>query len=293
MELDYVKLKDIKPVLTGYISEAQTLLKKFPVPEEKSVHDIRVLMKKSRALLKLAAPQIDKIYYDRDKGSLQKVGRILSSWRETSVQRKILKEFRKKNPEIFSQLADNSLLAQMIEKQAPLTVPTEEMITTLEQIRVLLFKTGYRIRFQSMKGFDPQLLMKDLELSYKKVSDIYIYCRNNPKTEDLHIFRKTAKDFLYQLYVFRPLNPPVVKTLEKKLDNMTQNLGKFNDLAQTMSLLGYKYKKGLNPPALDELILKLRDAQDGYLSKVWPSAYQVFCPGQKLVNVLGFKLLVI
>jgi hypothetical protein len=48
-----------------------------------------------------------------------------------------------------------------------------------------------------------------------------------------------------------------------------------------------------NLPAMDELIVKIRGVQDRYLAKVWPSAYQVFCPGKKLVNVLGFKLLVI
>jgi predicted metal-dependent enzyme (double-stranded beta helix superfamily) len=49
MELDYVKLKEIKPVLAGYIRESQLLLKKSAVPDEKTVHDVRVLMKKSRA----------------------------------------------------------------------------------------------------------------------------------------------------------------------------------------------------------------------------------------------------
>jgi hypothetical protein len=44
---------------------------------------------------------------------------------------------------------------------------------------------------------------------------------------------------------------------------------------------------------MDELIIKLREAQDRYLAKVWPAAFQVFCPGQKLLNILGFRLLVI
>ncbi len=55
MELDYVKLKPIKPALAGYIRESQILLKKSVIPDEKTVHDIRVLMKKSRALLKLVS----------------------------------------------------------------------------------------------------------------------------------------------------------------------------------------------------------------------------------------------
>ena len=63
MELDYVKLKEIKPAIAGYIRESQALLKKSVIPDEKAVHDIRVLMKKSRALLKLTAPQLDETYH--------------------------------------------------------------------------------------------------------------------------------------------------------------------------------------------------------------------------------------
>ena len=126
-----------------------------------------------------------------------------------------------------------------------------------------------------------------------KVIDSYIYCRNNHKSENVHEFRKRAKDFLYQLYFFRPLNLPVIKTLEKRLNSITQNLGRFNDLNQLLNDLDYKIKDNTNTPALNELIIKIRDKQDGYLAKVWPTAYKIFCPGQNLVNVLGFKLLLI
>jgi CHAD domain-containing protein len=293
MELDYVKLKQIKPALSGYIRESQLLLKKSLSPDEKTIHDVRVLMKKSRAVLKLVAPQLDNTYHNRDIAALREVGRILHSWRETSVQRKTLKEFRKKFPDIFSRLHENAKLTTMLEKHELFTEPGEEVKASTEQIDFLLFKTGYRIRFQSMNMINPQLLIKQLENTYTMVVDIYLSCRNNPKLAMLHKFRKKAKDFLYQLYIFRPLNPPVIKALEKKLDGMTQNLGKFNDLTQIIKVLGYNYPDVKNLPAMDELIIKFREAQDRYLAKVWPAAYHVFCPGQKLVSILGFKLLVI
>ena len=86
-----MKLKEIKPALAGYIRESQALLKKSVIPDEKVVHDVRVLMKKARAVLKLAYPQLDKVYLDRDVAALREVGRIMCSWRETSVQIKTLK----------------------------------------------------------------------------------------------------------------------------------------------------------------------------------------------------------
>jgi CHAD domain-containing protein len=293
MEPDYVKLKEIKPALSGFIRASRALLKRSELPDEKAIHDVRVLMKKSRALVKLTISQQDNIYFDRNISSLKEVGTIMCSWRETSVQRKLLKSFQRKYPDIFFQLRENSRLTHLLEKNEPVTGSPEELKIALEKIDDLLSKTNYRVRFQSMKSADPQLLLKELDKSFTMIKDIYLLCRNNSKPALMHKFRKKAKDFLYQLVIFRPLNPPVVKALEKKLDSMTQNLGKFNDLTKIIKALGYSYREGSNMPAMDELAVKFREAQDKHLSKVWPAAYQVFCPGQKLVNILGFKLLVI
>ena len=292
MELDSVKLKQVKPAIADYIRKSQVLLKKSDIPDEKAVHDIRVLMKKSRSLLKLSACQTDNPYYERDIADLREIGRTLCPWRETFVYRKILKELKKDFPDIFSGLQENSVLTLLLEKPKFIDEHPEEIMSALGHIEVLLNKTGSRLRFQSMNMIDPQILIKELDTTYKKVAKIYIGCRNNPKPETIHKFRQKSKDFLYQLCIFRPLNPSSIKALEKKLETMTLNLGKFNDLAQIVKVLGY-YHKDTNPPPMDELILKIRDKQDRYLSKVWTPAYQIFCPGQKLVNLLGFKLLVI
>jgi CHAD domain-containing protein len=293
MEPDYVKLKPIKPALAGYIREAQVLLKDTDITDASTVHDIRVLMKKSRAVLKLIAHQSDNPYYGRDIADLREVGRILCCRRDVSVQRKILKGLRKEFSDIFDQLQDNPGLNLILEKQETSTEPSEELSKIIGQIEDLLNKTGFRIRFQSMNIIDPQPLLKELELTYLTVADLYLRCRNNPKPGTVHEFRKKAKDLLYQLYIFRPLNPSVVKVLEKKLDSITQNLGKFNDLDQVIKTLNYKYHSETNQPAMDELVVKIREMQDKYIRKVWPLSGEVFCPGMKLVNLLGFKLLVI
>lgn len=293
MELDYVKLKEIKPVLAGYIRESQNLLKKEDIPSDKVVHDVRVFMKKSRAVLRLIASQLENDFSRRDIATFREVGRKMSLWRNTSVHRKSLKELRKEFPDIFSGLRENEKISALLSKIENSQEPGDEIKNRLNEIIELLQKAGYRLRFQSMDKIDPQLLLKELELTYLKVSDSYITCRNNHKIENVHEFRKRAKDFLYQLYFFRPLNQAVIKALEKKLNSITQNLGKSNDLAQLVNDLDYKYKDKTNTPALNELIIKIRDKQDIYLAKVWPAAYKIFCPGQNLVNVLGFKLLLI
>jgi CHAD domain-containing protein len=293
MELDYVKLKDVKPALSGYIRESLLLLKQASVPDDKVVHDVRVLMKKSRAVIRLIGSQTDEESYSRNYEAFREVGRIMRSWRDSSVHRKTLKELKKENPDIFSLLRDNEKLEILMRKNDIPAEPSPEVKDDLEKIEELLEKAGFRIRFQNMTGFDPKLLIRELETTYNSVADKYLICRNDLKPSHIHEFRKRAKDFLYQLYFFRPLNPSVIKILEKKLDTMTQNLGKYNDLNQLIDTLEYKYSVSANPDVMDELAIIIRGVQDRYISKVWPSAYKIFCPGQKLINILGFRLLVI
>ncbi len=293
MELDYVKLKEIKPVLAGYIKESQILLKNSIVPDDKAVHDLRVLMKKSRSVLKLAGNQLDNNFFQLDIKAFREVGRITCSWRETSVHRKTLKELRREYPDIFSGIQEIDQIARLMQKPVTKVEINDEIKHGIERIDELLNKSGYRLRFHSMSKLDPQLLLKELGTNYNTAVNAYLVCRNNPGTDNFHEFRKKVKDFLYQLYFFRPLNPPAVKSLEKKLFTLTQNLGRYNDYGQLIKTINYKYKKGTNLPAMDEFIVKIRDKQDSYLRKVWPSAYKVFCPGQNLINILGFKVLII
>jgi len=293
MEPDYIKLKEIKPALAGYIRESQALLSQSAIPDENTIHDVRVLMKKARSVVRLIADQMDTVFIGREMQSLREVGRILCSWRDISVLRKALKNLKKKHPDIFSKLEDNEKINILMKKPEPLEELPESEKKSLEQIVDILNKSSYRIRFETMTKLDPHLLIKSLEASYICVVNNYMICRNDPKPASLHELRKRAKDFLYQLWFFRPLNPSVVKGLEKKLDLLTQNLGKYNDLSQLLKEIDYKYEYTANHPALDELAIIIREEQDRNLAKVWPLAHKIFCPGQSLVNVLGFKLLVI
>jgi CHAD domain-containing protein len=293
MEPEVVKLRDVKPALAGYISESMALLKSTAVHDDRVVHDVRVLMKKARSVLRLAASQMDVEFISRENKALREVGKIMSSWRDTSVLRKALKELKKEHQDIFSKLEDNEKLNDLMKKPEAVEVPSETEMNSFGLITEILKKSGYRIRFEPMKNYDPNLLLRSLQATYTSVVNNYLISRNNPKPANLHKFRMRAKDFLFQLWFFRPLNSSVVKSLEKKLDLLTLNLGKYHDLAQLIGALDYKYEYTVNSPALDELVVIIHEEQDRYLEKVWPVAHKIFCPGQNLVNILGFRLLVV
>jgi CHAD domain-containing protein len=288
-----VSLKEIKPALAGYIRESQLLLKESAVPDERVVHDVRVLMKRSRAVLKLAGSQMDKEWLERNMVALRETGRLLSVLRDTSVQRKILKELRKDNPSLFASMKDFDKLASMIKKPEHFNLATPDVFEIMANSEMILKKASYRIRFEPMANLDASFLFRELERTYLDVMSLYLECRSFPKPEKIHQFRKRAKDFLYQLYFFRPLNPSVIRSVEKRFESLTQSLGKYCDLKQLVLDLGYEYSRSSQMSAIDELIVLIRKSQDIYLSKVWSVANKIFRPGKKLVNLLEFRLLLI
>jgi CHAD domain-containing protein len=290
MLADNVKLKDVKPVLCGYIREAQFKFDPAEMPDEDIIHDVRVLMKKSRASVSLIKSHLDQESFKKEYSALREVGRILRSWRETSVHRKLLKYLKNKYPELFSHLTDNEKISQLLIKPEVFDEPMPEMKKDIVNIIDLLHKSSYRWRFRSMNNLDAQLLLKELEVTYNTVSSCYLRARNYPKSVNVHEFRKKTKDFLYQLYFFRSMKPKIIKDLEKRLDSIAQNLGKYNDHSVLIKKLEYKYPSENNSSAVDELIVLIKQEQDKYLSKVWPVAFSIFRPGQKLINILGFKV---
>ncbi len=289
MGSDNIRIREIKPVLSDYISKSRELLKISAVPDEDSIHDIRVLMKKSRAVLKLAGAMNPSGLQERDLWSLKRVGQIMCHWRDKSVHRKTLRGLRKDYPALFSKVESIEIIVALMRKPELVAEPGEEMARGLREIVDLLNKTFFRIRFSEIHKIETTYLLGNLELSFEKVRNIYLECRNSTRPEKIHKFRKLSKDLLYQIYFFRPLKPTGIKHFEKRLERMTLNLGKYNDLQQLLIELNYKWHDENVLPALIELAIIIKGIQDQHLQKVWKDAYSYFAPGKDLQSILGLN----
>lgn len=289
-EKETKQFREIKPALTGYIRDSLVLLNQLPVPDDNAIHDIRVMMKRQRATIKLVKPLLEEAAYQREYLAGREIGRILCSWREMSVLYKTAKALKKENPKLFLKMWDNEKIQNLLRKPYSTWANAGEQSKSVKEIRARLNKAQYRVRFLNLKEPDISLLLEELGRNYLIAAKAYLECRNDPRQKLLHEFRKKSKTFLYQLYYFRPLNQPAIKSLEKKLDYLTQNLGKYNDLGQIRDMIGYKYGNPGNSAVMDELAVVIRDKQDKYLSKVWPSAYRIFAPGKNPEDLLGFTI---
>ncbi len=280
---------DIKASMLECINGSLIMLSRKPLPGGNDIHDIRVMMKKQRAAVRLAKPLLDESVYRREYLAGRETGRILSSWRESNVMRKSMKALRKEHPVLFTKLWDNQTVQNLLRKPYSTWEEAGVLAKTAGQVTEQLTKAKYRLRFLSLSEPDFRLLLGELGKSYDAAARAYLDCRNNTKPGLLHEFRKKSKTLMYQLDFFRHLNPNAVKALEKRLDIMTRNLGKYNDLEQILGILGYKYNDAANTDVNDELAVVIRDRQDRYLMKVWPAAYRIFTPGKKLQDLLDIS----
>lgn len=286
---DSAEVKDIKSSMAGYIDGSLKLLAMQPVPDDTAIHDVRVLMKKHRAAVRLVRPLLDEAVYRREYLAGRETGRLLALWRETAVLRKTAKALKKDNPELFIRLRENEKMQELLRKPYSSWEQAGERAKSVNEVAARLRKTQYRLRFLGLNEPDMRLLLGELERSHATASAAYLACRNKPAARLLHEFRKKSKTFMYQLIFFRHLAPQTVRQLEKRLGVMTQNLGKYNDLAQIMLLTGYRYGDPENSDMDNELAIVIRDRQDRYLEKVWPYAYRIFAPGKKLQDILGIS----
>lgn len=286
---DSAEAKDIKTAMAGYIAGSLELLAMQPLPDDEAIHDVRVLLKKHRAAVRLVKPLLDEDVFRREYLAGRETGRLLASWRETAVLRRTAKSLKKDNPELFVKLHDNEKIQNLLRKQYSTWEKAGEQAKTIREVTERLNKTGYRLRFLGLREPDLKLLLGEMEGTYRLTAAAYLSCRNKPTAPNLHEFRKKSKTFMYQLVFFRHLAPQAVRQLEKRLGSMTQNLGKYNDLAQIMALTGFHYGAPENSDADNELAIVIKDRQDKYLMRVWPSAYRIFTPGKKLQDLLGIS----
>lgn len=287
MQKAHRRPETIKSSLTRYLSDSLVLLGQQPVPGDRSIHDVRVLMKRYRSVIRLIRPLLEEETYRREYLAGREAGRMLCSWRETSVLRKTVKSLRKDNPGLFLKLWDNDTIQNLLRKSYTTWEVAGEQARCVTEISTMLRRALYRVRFLSLSNPDISQLFQQLNQNYLVAAKAYLDCRNSPKPALLHEFRKKSKTLLYQLCYFRQFNPQAIRSLEKRLDALTQNLGRYNDLAQIICIIGYKYGDPGNSPVTDELAVVIRDRQDEYLIKVWPAAFRIFSPGKNLQDLLG------
>jgi CHAD domain-containing protein len=272
-------------------SEAMIPLEGFPGPDE--VHDIRVNMKRGRAILKLLRDSPGTDFYRRENMALRDISSLFSLSREADVLQKTLKTLAKRHPHVFT-----GHIIRLITLEAT-TLFNDQSVTSLNGIgrmtagggsdtsdqdgnpaiaataREQLRRAWYRIGFANMSGVTRETLLDGLWSSFSRASAALSATQAAALPEDAHEFRKRSKDLLYQVRFFSDYNPGHFEKVYSQLDTICSVLGKCNDLAVAGNIVSnYNLKSG--DKQMLQIMATMEEEKNEMLKKIMQPASNLF-----------------
>jgi CHAD domain-containing protein len=191
---------------------------------EEGVHEARKDMKKLRSLLRLVRGEIGEEVFRREADTFRDAGRELSGVRDADVMLATLADLEERYE------ADVGPVRQAVEAHR---------IRTTGGGRERAARTATEILIQARERVDDWPVEHDgfevfedgLRRTYKRGRRDWRAALEDPSTENLHEWRKRAKDYWYHCSILEHSWKPVMRALADEAHELSDRLGDDHDLA--------------------------------------------------------------
>src|SRR3954452_8100151 len=189
-----------------------------------AIHDARKRIKKTRALLRLARPALEKAESRRRNRALRDTGRAMSDNRDADVLVEtvelLAERFVGQYPKTFFAGIKRPLAthARALRREADAAAHADAL-SGLEQDRWPLAE------------LDPEAIAGSLERTSARGREAFATADRKPTTANLHEWRKRVKDLWYQQRLLEDTWPAVMKAQAKEAKTLSKLLGEDHDLA--------------------------------------------------------------
>ncbi len=192
-----------------------------------AVHGARKNFKRLRSVLRLAAEPLDRDVRKRESGAIRDAGRRLSGARDSQVMLETLDALTQRYG-LTANGFRTHLTAQHEQAQADLRAARGR----LDEVANALHEAELRIGTWSFSGVEtPQRLTPGLGQIYRRGRRCYRRAWRKPTAENLHEWRKRAKDLWYGAQIMHPLAPRSMDKLAAHAHHLADLLGDDHDLA--------------------------------------------------------------
>ena len=198
--------------------------------QSQSIHCVRKELKKTRAILRCVRTEIRKSAYRRQIKLLRSAAEQLSAMRDAYATAASLKNLRR---HFRRQLAPDALRHLRTAMQKRLHQETKlfakhKTARTVERIlrRVAKCKEGLTVDIKGWKAICP-----GVKASYAESRRAYHTILKDSSPENIHEWRKRAKDLWYQMRMLRPIWPEQMDAAANELKDLGECLGDYHDLA--------------------------------------------------------------
>jgi CHAD domain-containing protein len=258
--------KGIARIARGRIDHALDALKD---PTEEAVHDARKDTKKLRALLRLVRGEIGADVYSRENACFRDAARELAGVRDADVMLATLATLEERHADELPADAIGDL-RQALEAHRIRTSAGTRRQAAAGAVGMLKEARG-RVADWPLErdGFDA--LEDGLKRTYRRGRRDWQAAAEDPSPENLHEWRKRAKDLWYHCSLLEETWKPVMSALADEAHELSDRLGDDHDLVLLLEW-------GAEP--LEQLISKrrqeLRDEAFAYGARLYADKPKVF-----------------
>lgn len=201
----------------------------------KAVHAARKALKKERSLLRLGGASLHKDDRKREAVRLRDMAQRLSDIRDGHVMAQALDDLAER---FAGQVPNESFAAirgHLIGQQGP--TPLQPGSQLLSEVVDELKSARLRIDDWRVDGAGWPAVLDGLVRSYGRGRDAFALARAHPGSENLHEWRKHAKDLWYHLRLLGAISPPTMGGQAQEAHRLSDLLGDHHDLAMLKRLL--------------------------------------------------------
>ena len=206
------------------IAELTDGLKTDPVT---AVHDARKALKKERSLLRLARGPMKPSERRAINAALRDAGRRLSDARDAEVMIQAVDDLSTRYAGQLPKRTFNAIKSHLNKQAAGARASLADASAVADELRGL--RAG--VDDWRMRGDGWKAIGDGLEEGYRRGRRAYRRARRKPTTENLHEWRKRAKDFWYHVRLLEPLSPAALHGYAKEAHELSDLLGDDHDLA--------------------------------------------------------------
>jgi CHAD domain-containing protein len=217
----------LKRVFREQIESALELCRHPAKQRGVTVHEVRKHLKKLRAAMRLAIPEVGKNRHTREDRCVRKIGRLVSDLRDAQVRLQTLIQLRDdtaKGPEDSPFPRIEELLSLERESfSAAFAGWQKQAIPQLERVEARLLKWP-------LEGLTWKQICGAVGKIYKRGQRGLAKTIDDPEPENFHAWRKRVKDIWYQLRILQPLNRMVLTEMDRDAEVLGELLGGEHDL---------------------------------------------------------------
>jgi CHAD domain-containing protein len=268
----------VRRIATSQLDNALRALSSADPDAPVTIHGVRKSVKKLRGLIRLARPGFRD--YDTENAALRAVGQSLAHLRDSDVMRQTLAD-----------LADGTdafpAMAAALSAHAAATRDPGETHRATTSAREALAAIASRVPHWRIRGRDFDTPARALARSHDRAQAALAALSDPPTPDELHDWRKRAKDVQYQLQLIEPFWPSVIGLRMREMDRLTELLGLHNDLSV---LLDRAAVTSLPPDEAMHLSTRAHLRQAQILAKARPLGARLFAGNARAMADLWTEL---